>query len=138
MVAPDEKTFAYMRGRPYVPQGEDFDRAVERWQALATDPDACYDKTFRLDARDLVPHVTWGTNPGMVAPVSGSVPDPKEMPTEHDRRAAERALEYMGLHPGTPIQDISVDRVFIGSCTNARIEDLRLASSVIRGRRVHP
>jgi 3-isopropylmalate/(R)-2-methylmalate dehydratase large subunit len=138
MVAPDDKTFDYMRGRPYVPQGEEFDRAVERWRGLATDPDATYDKTFRLDGRELVPHVTWGTNPGMVAPVSGTVPDPAAMASAQEREATERALKYMGLQPGTPIEDITIDRVFIGSCTNARIEDLRLAASVIGGKHVHP
>ena len=138
MIAPDETTFEYLRGRPHAPQGEAFDRAVEEWRSLVSDPDARFDRVIELQARDLAPHVTWGTNPGMVVPVFGRVPDPGDMSTEHEKRAAERALEYMGLQPGVPIEEISVDRVFIGSCTNARIEDLRLAAQVIRGRRVHP
>jgi 3-isopropylmalate/(R)-2-methylmalate dehydratase large subunit len=105
---------------------------------LPSDPGASFDRVVRLEAGDLEPHVTWGTNPGMVAPVSGRVPAPGDMPSDHERRATERALEYMGLNPGTPIEDIAVDRVFIGSCTNARIEDLRSAASVVRGRKVHP
>jgi len=138
MIAPDETTFEYVRGRPCAPQGEAFDRAVQEWRALATDPGAQFDRVIELEAPDLAPHVTWGTNPGMVVPVSGQVPDPGAMPSEHEKRAAERALEYMGLKPGIPVEDISIDRVFIGSCTNARIEDLRLAADVIRGRHVHP
>jgi 3-isopropylmalate/(R)-2-methylmalate dehydratase large subunit len=138
MVAPDETTFRYVEGRPHAPKGEAFTRAVEDWRSLPSDPDARFDRVERLAARDLAPHVTWGTNPGMVAPVSGRVPDPEAMPSEHEKRAAQRALEYMALSPGTAIQDISVDRVFIGSCTNARIEDLRAAAQVIEGRRVHP
>ena len=138
MIAPDDTTFEYMRGRPQVPQGEEFDKAVQRWQELPTDLGATYDKVVEIDGSSLVPYVTWGTNPGMVAPVSDVVPDSSSfvMPTE--RAAAERALEYMALEPGTPIQEIAVDRVFIGSCTNSRLEDLRAAAHVIRGRKVHP
>jgi len=138
MVAPDETTFGYVEGRPHAPKGEAFARAVEDWRSLPSDPGARFDRVERLEANDLAPHVTWGTNPGMVAPVSGRVPDPGDMPSEHEKRAAQRALEYMALSPGTAIQDIGVDRVFIGSCTNARIEDLRAAAQVVQGRRVHP
>jgi 3-isopropylmalate/(R)-2-methylmalate dehydratase large subunit len=138
MIAPDETTFAYMRGRPHAPKGEAFDRAVEGWRTLATDEGATFDRSVEIDARDLAPHVTWGTNPGMVAPVTDRVPDPNELPSETQRRATERALEYMGLRPGTPIEEIGIDVVFIGSCTNARLEDLRLAAQVVHGRRVHP
>jgi 3-isopropylmalate/(R)-2-methylmalate dehydratase large subunit len=138
MIAPDETTFEYLRGRPHAPKGAAFEAAVERWRALASDPGATYDRTVTIDATALAPTVTWGTNPGMVAPVTGSVPDPSEFREADDREATRRALEYMGLAPGTPIQEIVIDRVFIGSCTNARIEDLRDAASTIRGRKVHP
>ncbi|HEY8489411.1 MAG TPA: 3-isopropylmalate dehydratase large subunit [Dehalococcoidia bacterium] len=138
MIAPDETTFAYLRGRPYAPQGADWDAAVEAWRALRTDPDARFDKTVVIQASELVPYVTWGTNPGQVVPVTGRVPDPAEFEKPDERAAAEAALRYMDLRPGTPIQEITVDRVFIGSCTNARLEDLRTAAEVVRGRRVHP
>jgi 3-isopropylmalate/(R)-2-methylmalate dehydratase large subunit len=138
MVAPDDKTFAYLEGRPYAPKGREWERAVAAWQELPTDPDARFDRTVVLDATDLAPQVTWGTSPGMVVGVDGRVPDPSSLPTEEERRAAERALRYMDLEPGTPITEIRVDRVFIGSCTNARIEDLRAAAEVVRGRRVAP
>jgi 3-isopropylmalate/(R)-2-methylmalate dehydratase large subunit len=137
MIAPDETTFAYVKGRPQAPSDETWERQVAAWRTLPSDPDAQFDRSVTIDPTDLVPHVTWGTNPGMVVPVYGRVPAPEEMPSEADRRAASRALEYMALQPGTPIQDIRVDRVFIGSCTNARIEDLRAAAGVVRGRRVH-
>ncbi len=136
MVAPDDVTFEYMRGRPHVPQGEDFEAAVEQWRKLATDPGARYDKVVEIDARTLEPFVTWGTNPGQVAPITGRVPDPDDFPNPDDRAAAERALKYMALEPGTPIQSITLDRVFIGSCTNSRIEDLRNAARVVKGRKV--
>ena len=138
MVAPDETTYAYLRGRPRAPQGAAFDAAVRRWQALRSDPDAAYDRVVVLEGAELVPHVTWGTNPGQVVPITGTVPDPEQLPNETDRRAAQRALEYMDLQPGTPMQEIALDRVFIGSCTNARIDDLRAAARVVGGKRVHP
>ena len=135
MVAPDQTTFDYMRGRPQVPQGDDFKRACEEWSKLATDPGAEYDKTVVIKSADLEPHVSWGTNPGMVAPVTGRVPDPDSFEDEGEKESATRALEYMGLEPDTPIQDIPLDRVFIGSCTNSRMEDLRLAAEVVKGKR---
>ena len=138
MIAPDDVTFDYMRGRPHVPQGDDFDTAMERWRTLPTDPEATFDRVVEIDAASLEPFVTWGTNPGMVAPVTGRVPDPASFSEPSQREAAERALRYMGLEPNTPIQDIKIDRVFLGSCTNARIEDLRNAANVIKGRKIHP
>src|SRR3990170_899376 len=136
MVAPAEKTFEYMRGRPFAPKGDAWDVAVESWKRLPSDPGATYDKTVTIDAAGLEPYVTWGTNPGMVVPVSGHVPDPASFLTHSDRAAAERALQYMALEPGTAMQEIRLDRVFIGSCTNARIGDLRAAAAVAKGRRV--
>ena len=135
MVAPDDTTFEYMRGRPNVPEGVEFDAAIERWRELTTDDGAEFDSLVELDAASLEPFVTWGTNPGMVAPVTGRVPDPASMDDPGDREAAERALEYMGLEPDTEVQEIAIDRVFLGSCTNARIEDLRAAAAVVEGRR---
>ncbi len=137
MVAPDETTFEYVRGRLRAPQGEDFEAAVERWKALPTDPGATFDKTVEIDAATLAPMVSWGTNPGMVVPVTERVPDPASFQDAGDRESAERALDYMGLEPDTAMQDIQVDRVFLGSCTNSRIEDLRAAVDVIRGRKVN-
>jgi 3-isopropylmalate/(R)-2-methylmalate dehydratase large subunit len=138
MIAPDDTTFAYLEGRPGAPAGADWERALETWRALASDDDAVFDREVEVDARELAPQVTWGTNPGMVAPVDGRVPNPSELADADDRAAAERALAYMALEPGTPIAEIAVDRVFIGSCTNARIEDLRVAAAVVDGRHVHP
>ena len=138
LIAPDQTTFEYMRGRPQVPQGDAFEAAVEQWSALATDPDATYDTLVEIDASALSPFVTWGTNPGMVVPITGRVPDPASLTSPTERAAAERALEYMGLQPNTPMQDIYVDNVFIGSCTNSRIEDLRAAAAVVKGRKTHP
>ena len=136
MVAPDDTTFEYMRGRANVPQGDDFDAAVEQWRHLASDPGAAYDTVIEFDGSSIEPHVSWGTNPGMVAPVTSRVPDPASFENAGDREATERALEYMALEPNTPIQDIQIDRVFIGSCTNARIDDLRAAAAVVKGKKV--
>jgi len=138
MVAPDDTTFAYMEGRPFAPRGKDFQAAVERWRSIPTDPGAVFDKVVELDAREIAPQVTWGTNPGMVTDVTGRVPDPNSFPDPVDREAATRALEYMGLKPGTAIQEIAIDRVFIGSCTNSRLEDLRLAARVLDGKHIAP
>jgi 3-isopropylmalate/(R)-2-methylmalate dehydratase large subunit len=138
LIAPDEVTFAYVQGRPGAPQGDDWERALERWRSLPTDPDAVFDRELEIDVSEIRPQVTWGTNPGMVVPIDGAVPDPASYEDPDQRAAAERALAYMALEPGTPIREIEVARVFIGSCTNARIEDLRAAAAVVRGRRVHP
>jgi 3-isopropylmalate/(R)-2-methylmalate dehydratase large subunit len=136
MVAPDDTTFAYINGRPMAPKGELFNQAVKAWRQLASDPDAAYDETVALRAEDIAPQVTWGTSPGMVAGVDGTVPDPQQMPDEKSRKATEHALEYMALTPGMPITQITLDKVFIGSCTNARIEDLRLAAHYAKGKKV--
>src|ERR1700682_3228703 len=138
MIAPDDTTFAYLEGRAHAPKGAAWEQALEAWRDLHTDPNAVYERTVNVDAAKLVPHVTWGTNPGMVAPVTGCVPDPASMRSDDDRHSLERALEYMDLKPLTAIQDIALDRVFIGSCTNARLEDLRAAAGVIRGKHVNP
>ena len=136
MVAPDDTTFEYLAERAFCPKGEDFDRVVEEWKRLATDEDAIYDATLQLNANSVVPQVTWGTNPGMVVDVTDVVPDPDKMPSSDDRKAALRTLDYMNLKPNTRITDIKIDKVFIGSCTNSRISDLRAAASVINGRKV--
>jgi 3-isopropylmalate/(R)-2-methylmalate dehydratase large subunit len=138
MIAPDDTTFAYLEGRPAAPTGAAWEQALDDWRTLPSDPDAAYDAEFAIDVAELAPQVTWGTNPEMVVPVTGRVPDPADFAEADRRQAAERALTYMGLEPGTAIQDISVDRVFIGSCTNARIEDLRAAAAVVAGKQVHP
>src|SRR6266705_3181564 len=138
LIAPDEVTFAYLEGRPGAPKGPDWDAAVARWRELPTDADAVFDRELEIDVSELRPQVTWGTNPGMVVPLDGVVPDPQDIADADARAAAERALTYMALEPGTPIQEIGVDRVFIGSCTNSRIEDLRVAAAVVQGRHVHP
>jgi len=136
MISPDETTFDYMRGREHVPQGNSFHKAVERWRQLATDNGAVFDRVVKINASSIVPNVTWGTNPGHVVPVTGSVPDPADAPTTTERGSIERALAYMDLEPGTLITDIPIDRAFIGSCTNARIEDLRAVAKVVSGNRV--
>jgi len=136
MVAPDETTFAYLEGRPFVPRGKDFQEAVARWKALTTDDGAKFDMTVELQAEQIAPQVTWGTNPGMVTSVTGRVPDPGSFSNPDDQKATERALHYMGLKAGTPIVDIPVDRVFIGSCTNSRLDDLRAAAHLVAGKHV--
>ncbi|MEV6228222.1 3-isopropylmalate dehydratase large subunit [Saccharopolyspora shandongensis] len=136
MIAPDETTFAYLKGRPHAPEGADWDAAVEYWQTLRTDDDATFDAEVTLDADELTPFVTWGTNPGQGLPLGERVPDPAEIADEGERFAAEKALAYMGLTPGTPLREVSVDTVFLGSCTNGRIEDLRAAAEVLKGRKV--
>src|SRR5580692_10111350 len=136
MIAPDETTFAYLKGRQFSPKGADWDRAVGEWRKLPTDPGAKFDRELVIDAATLVPYVSWGTSPGMVAPVSAKVPDPAKAANESDRKSFERALEYMDLKAGTPLAEISIDRVFIGSCTNGRIEDLRAAARIAAGYKV--
>jgi 3-isopropylmalate dehydratase, large subunit len=138
MIAPDETTFEYLRGREYAPKGEAFDRAVEEWKQLRTDEGAVFDARVEFDIDSLVPQVTWGTSPGMGRDVTDVVPHPDDFPTENERKAAQKALEYMGLTPGTKMTDITINKVFIGSCTNGRIEDLRKAAAVVRGYKVHP
>jgi 3-isopropylmalate/(R)-2-methylmalate dehydratase large subunit len=136
MIAPDQTTFDYVSGRRFAPKGEAWEKALQYWKTLSTDNGAKYDRLVEIDAAALVPYVTWGTSPGMVVPVTGSVPDPSKAESESDRRAIERALEYMGLKPGTPVERIDINRVFIGSCTNGRIEDLREAARVVKGHKV--
>jgi len=135
MVAPDETTFAYVKKKRFAPRGGEWEKALERWRRLSSDAEASFDKVIEIDAAQLSPFVTWGTNPGMVAPVTGRVPEISGL-NDSDRRATELALQYMGLEPGKRIEDIDVDRVFIGSCTNSRIEDLRAAARVAKGHRV--
>jgi 3-isopropylmalate/(R)-2-methylmalate dehydratase large subunit len=136
MVAPDEVTFTYLEGRPYAPSGPAWSEAVADWQALVTDEGATFDQEVTLDAAALTPYVSWGTNPGQVVPIGGVVPEPGSFDSAPAREAAERALVYMELEPGTVLREIPVDTVFIGSCTNGRIEDLRAAAAVVAGRRV--
>ena len=138
MIAPDETTFAYLEGRRFSRKGKDFEEAVSRWRTLPTDPGATFDRELSLDISSLAPQVSWGTSPGMVTDVTGTILDPDSLMSENARKAARRALEYMDLRPGTRVEDINIDRVFIGSCTNSRIEDLREAAAVIKGRKVAP
>ena len=137
MIAPDDTTFEYIKGRRFAPPDDVCDEAQDYWRGLVTETGAAFDRTIDVDAAALAPYVTWGTNPGMVASINASVPDPSEVENESDRRAAERALEYMALKPRTRITDIAIDRVFIGSCTNSRIEDLRAAARVVNGHRLN-
>ena len=138
MVAPDETTFAYLKGRRFAPAGASWDEAVRYWKTLASDDDAVFDQTVEIDATTLEPFVTWGTSPGMVVPITSCVPDPVDAGDAADRQAAEHALEYMALSPRTSMQEISINRAFIGSCTNARIEDLRAAARVVKGYKISP
>lgn len=138
MVAPDDVTFRYLEGRPRAPKGADWERALAYWQSLPTDDGASFDRELTVDVTDLAPQVTWGTSPGMVTSVEGRVPDPASFASPEEQAAARRALEYMALEPGTPIQEIGLDRVFIGSCTNGRLSDLRHAARVVAGRHVVP
>ena len=135
LIAPDTTTFAYMKGRPYAPKGADWDAAVAYWTSLATDPGATYDKTVLIDAVDIAPSVTWGTSPEDVVPITGIVPDPASFADPSKQAAAAKSLAYMGLEPGTRMQDVPIENIFIGSCTNSRIEDLRAAAAVLKGRR---
>jgi 3-isopropylmalate/(R)-2-methylmalate dehydratase large subunit len=138
LVAPDDTTAEYVRSKPYAPKDELWQDALAYWRSLATEQDAGFDRTVTVDVSDLAPMVTWGTNPGQAVPVNGTVPDPDSFPGEADRAAARRALEYMDLRPGTPMREVAVDTVFLGSCTNGRLEDLRAAAAVLRDRKVAP
>jgi 3-isopropylmalate/(R)-2-methylmalate dehydratase large subunit len=138
LIAPDDVTFTYLEGRPAAPRGAEWEQALDRWRTLRSDDDATFDREVEIDVAELEPQVTWGTNPAMVVPVGGIVPDPSSLDDADERAAAERALAYMDLEPGTAIGEIALDRVFIGSCTNARLEDLRTAAGVVAGKRVHP
>tara|TARA_Y100001960_G_scaffold324288_1_gene404401 strand:- start:565 stop:1827 length:1263 start_codon:yes stop_codon:yes gene_type:complete len=136
MVAPDEKTFEHLKDRPYVPKGDFFKKALLSWKQISSDDGAKFDRVITIDAVDVLPQVTWGTNPGMVTDINGRVPDPSTVENTSERIAVEKALQYMGLQPNLPIKEIKIDRVFIGSCTNSRIEDLRSVANYVKGRRV--
>ena len=135
LIAPDETTFAYLKGRPYAPRGADWDAAVAYWKSLVTDPGATYDKTVVIDAADIAPSVTWGTSPEDVVPITGTVPDPASFADPSKQAAAAKSLAYMGLEPGTRMQDVRIENIFIGSCTNSRIEDMRAAAAIVKGRK---
>ncbi|GAC90762.1 isopropylmalate isomerase large subunit [Anoxybacillus flavithermus NBRC 109594] len=138
LIAPDDVTFAYLRERKYAPKGEAFEQAVEKWKQLCTDEGAVYDRVVHIDGSEIAPTVTWGTTPAMSSPIDGTVPDPNEFATETERKAVQLALQYMGLKPGTKMTDIAVQHVFIGSCTNSRISDLREAAQIVKGKKVAP
>ncbi len=137
MIAPDDTTYTYLEGRNQAPRGAEWAKALDYWDTLPTDPGATFDEEVLINGSDLAPYVTWGTNPGHTVPVTGVVPSPDDFDDPHERENAQRALQYMDLRPGTPITEIPIDRVFFGSCTNARIEDLRAAARVLEGKKVH-
>lgn len=138
LVSPDGTTFAYLQGRKYAPKGAEFAQAVENWKELVSDPDAAYDKTIQIDAADIAPMVSWGTNPSMTSKVNEQLPKLEECKNELEQKSLSRALDYMGLQEGQKIEDIQIQHVFIGSCTNSRLEDLKQAAEIIRGKKVHP